>query len=354
MAYSAIAIYMFGVHMSSKILKTKNYSRRVLSLYWAHTGFFRFSLRCIKNKMRSFLNILSVLQIIILRAVAVPPGFIDEGVTNVDAITGAFIANPQNGKPMLILSSKEGLIHVVPNPDDSDENILVGNFTSITCSNGERGLQTILPHPRFFTNLYIFVYYTRFIANCPESATKGPSNRLSRYKMNRNTFQIDMDSEVVLMTGAPATRIFHNGGSMAVANDGYLYITTGDVGSREPPYAQNLGNLQGKVLRLDLDGNVPPSNPFTMQSNGRGVPCRFTKGQLPPNSPADATCEEIYAYGLRNPFRMAMDPNTRDKVRFVIGDVGGSYWEEINEGGEDYVGTNYMWPSKCTNVHLEQ
>ena len=133
---------------------------------------------------------------------------------------------------------------------------------------------------------------------------------------------------------------------MAIANDGYLYITTGDVGSRDqvPPYSQALNNLQGKVLRLDLNGDSPPSNPFSKQSNGRGVPCRFTKGLLPPNSPANATCEEIYAYGLRNPFRMAMDPNTRDKVRFVIGDVGGSYWEEINEGGDGYIGTNYMWP----------
>ena len=302
--------------------------------------------------MWSLQKFLPFLLTIVSFVVALPTGFIDEGVTNVEAITGAFIANPQNGKPMLMLSSKEGLIHVVPNPDDSDESILVGNFTNITCSNGERGLQTILPHPNFFTNLYIFVYYTRIIANCPESATNGPSNRLSRYKMNRNTFQIDMNSEVVLMTGAPAVRIFHNGGSMAVGNDGLLYITTGDVGSREPPYAQNLGNLQGKLLRLDLAGNAPPSNPFSMQSNGLGVPCRFTKGQLPPNAPANATCEEIYSYGLRNPFRMAMDPNTRDKVRYVIGDVGGSYWEEVNEGGAGYAGTNYMWPSKCTSINV--
>jgi glucose/arabinose dehydrogenase len=298
------------------------------------------------NMMRSFQQRLSLLLLIVSQVVAVPSGFIDEGITKVEAITGAFAANPQNGKPMLILSSKEGLIHVVPNPDDSDENILVANFTSLTCTNGERGLQTILPHPNFFTNRYLYVYYTRFTANCPESATNGPSNRLSRYTMDRDTLQIDMNSEVILMTGAPAIRIFHNGGSMAIGNDGFLYITTGDVGSREPPYSQSLANLQGKVLRLDLNGNVPASNPFSRQSNGRGVPCRFTKGLLPPNAPANATCEEIYAYGLRNPFRMAMDPNTQNKVRFVIGDVGGSYWEEVNEGGSDYVGTNYMWPSK--------
>ena len=308
----------------------------------------------VKKMTRTLRPILSLFLFLVSPAHAVPIGFIDEGVTNVEAITGAFAANPQNGKPMLILSSKEGLIHVVPNPDESDENILVGNFTSITCSNGERGLQTILPHPNFFTNRFIFVYYTRFIANCPESATNGPSNRLSRYTMDRDTFQIDMNSEVIYMTGAPAIRIFHNGGSMAIANDGFMYITTGDVGSREqvPPYSQALTNLQGKVLRFDLNGNVPQSNPFTMRSNGRGVPCRFTKGQLPPNSPANATCEEIFAYGLRNPFRMAMDPNTRDKVRFVIGDVGGSYWEEINEGGADYKGTNYMWPSKSETLIL--
>lgn len=285
--------------------------------------------------------------------VAVPRGFIDEGVTSVEAITGAFAPHPQNGKPMLILSSKEGLIHVVPDPDNSDDNILVANFTGVTCSNGERGLQTILPHPNFFNNLFIFIYYTRYIDNCPESATLGPSNRLSRFTMDRNTFQINLNSEKIIMTGAPAVRIFHNGGSMAVANDGFLYITTGDVGARATPYAQDLSILQGKVLRLDLNGNAPDANPFSKKSNGRGVPCRFTKGRVPAGSPADATCEEIYAYGLRNPFRMAMDPNTKDKVRFVIGDVGGSYWEEINEGGEDYIGTNYLWPSKCRNTHFE-
>jgi glucose/arabinose dehydrogenase len=162
--------------------------------------------------------------------------------------------------------------------------------------------------------------------------------------MNQNTLKINMASEMVIMETPPAVRNFHNGGSMAIGNDGFLYITTGDSGSREPAYSQDLANLYGKLIRLNLSGKSPPSNPFSRASNGVGVSCRRSKGRPPANSLPNATCEEIYAYGLRNPFRMAMDVNVKNKVRFVIGDVGGSYWEEINEAGTGYNGTNYGWP----------
>jgi hypothetical protein len=80
-------------------------------------------------------------------------------------------------------------------------------------------------------------------------------------------------------------------------NDGYLYLTTGDAGMREPAYSQDLRNLYGKVLRLD--GNVPNTNPFTNSSTGTGISCRNSKGRPPIASPSNAVCEEIYAYGLR-------------------------------------------------------
>ena len=293
--------------------------------------------------------LLTLLLLHALSAFAVPTGFVDEGVATVQAITGAFAPNPRrNGQPMLLLSSKEGRINVLEDPDNSAKSILIADFTNMTCSNGERGLQTILPHPDFATNRFIYIYYTRYTWNCPEDAMLGPSNRLSRFTINQNTLLVNMASEMVILETPPTLRNFHNGGSMAFGNDGYLYITTGDSGSREPPYAQDLANLHGKLLRLDATGKPPPSNPFSKASHGAGVSCRRTKGRPPVSALPNATCEEIYAYGLRNPFRMAMDVNTKNKVRLVIGDVGGSFWEEINEAGSDYIGTNYGWPGKHT------
>ena len=301
--------------------------------------------------MKKYFSVLSTLVLLLLlqsiSISAVPIGFVDEGVATVQAITGAFAPNPRrNGQPMLLLSSKEGRINVLEDPDNSDKSILIADFSNMTCSNGERGLQTILPHPDFAINRFIFIYYTRYTLNCPEDATLGPSNRLSRFTIHPTTLQVRMDSEMIMMETPPAVRNYHNGGSMAIGNDGYLYITTGDSGSREPAYAQDLANLYGKVIRLDLMGKPPPSNPFSRASNGVGVSCRRNRGRPPPNSLPNATCEEIYAYGLRNPFRIAMDVNTKEKVRFAIGDVGGSYWEEINEAGTDFIGTNYRWPGK--------
>ena len=96
------------------------------------------------------MNVYSSLFVSLLTAscVAVPNGFVDEGVIDISAITGAFAPNPRkNGKPMLLLSSKEGLVNVLEDPDNSDDAILVADLSSILCTNGERGLQTILPHP---------------------------------------------------------------------------------------------------------------------------------------------------------------------------------------------------------------
>jgi glucose/arabinose dehydrogenase/PKD repeat protein len=290
--------------------------------------------------MKLFLHLL-----LLAPTLAVPSGFVDEGVIDIDAITGAFAPNPRNnGKPMLLLSAKEGEINVLEDPDNSDAHIKVADLSGILCTNGERGLQTILPHPDFKTNRFIFMYYSRMVANCPEDATSGPSNRLSRFTMSATTLQIDLNSEVVFLETPPAPKRVHNGGSMAIGNDGLLYLTTGDAGTREPAYSQDLRNLYGKIIRLDINGNVPGSNPFTTSSGGTGVSCRKSKGRPPSGSPSNAVCEEIYSYGLRNPFRLAMDVNTKNKVRFAVGDVGASLWEEISYGGTDYKGTNYRWP----------
>ena len=279
---------------------------------------------------------------------ALPDGFVDEGVTSIDGIiTGAFAPNPRNGnKPMLLLSSKSGQIFAVEDPDDSEDFVTVGDFSNILCTNGERGLQSITPHPNFTDNRYIYLFYSSLVDECPESADTGPPTRVSRYIMDPDTLRIDVDSEFRILETSPSPKKVHNGGTMAFGVDGFLYITTGDGGMREPAYSQDLTNLYGSILRVDVNGDAPQSNPFTTASGGTGVSCgKSGTGRPPVGSPANAVCEEIYAYGLRNPFRLTMDRDSTERVLYAIGDVGASVWEEISFGGADFAGANYGWPT---------
>ena len=136
----------------------------------------------------------------------------------------------------------------------------------------------------------------------------------------------------------------HNGGAMAFGNDGKLYITTGDAGKREN--AQPLNNVHGSIIRLNEDGTVPDDNPYTVSGGyTNSYRCGDTGGRVPIDAPDDAVCTEVWANGLRNPFRMDMDPNVKDKVKFSFGVVGAQHIESIFYGGTDYKGTNYGWPT---------
>ncbi|KAL3915336.1 MAG: hypothetical protein SGILL_005703, partial [Bacillariaceae sp.] len=139
--------------------------------------------------------------------------------------------------------------------------------------------------------------------------------------------------------GAPLPDNVHNGGQLLFGNDDKLYITTGDGG--EPNNAQDLKTLHGSLIRLNDDGTIPVDNPFTTSNGYDAYPCVETGGKVPVNSTDDAVCAEVYAYGLRNPFRMSLDPNESTKTRFAISDVGGKVWEELNYAGTDWAGANY-------------
>jgi glucose/arabinose dehydrogenase len=149
-----------------------------------------------------------------------------------------------------------------------------------------------------------------------------------RYKVSANDpNQADAGSAQELLKVAQPYEN-HNGGNLVFGPDGYLYVSLGDGGSQGDPHGngQNLGVLLGKILRLDVSGSgaysIPPSNPFMGQSGAKG---------------------EIWAYGVRNPWRATFDRATGD---FWIGDVGQDTYEEIDfqpagdKGGEDY-GWNY-------------
>jgi glucose/arabinose dehydrogenase len=219
------------------------------------------------------------------------------------------------------------------------------------CGDGERGFLGIAVDPDFASNGYVYTYNTRFGSpyTCGyNKGDQGPRNRVSRWTMVGDT--IDPASQLVLIDNIPSDSGIHNSGDLRFGADGNLYITTGDGGTSPSP-AQNTASLGGKVLRIRPNENVargftiPSDNPFASASGARLC------GQTPP--PAGAgSCQEIFAYGLRNPFRMEIKPGTSSPYVF---DVGGGYWEEIDAV---VAGGNYGYPTRegfcpagtfCTN-----
>ena len=287
-----------------------------------------------------------LMQICVTNIIALPAGFVDEGLTSINGpMSGTFAPNPRKqGKPMLLIATEQNVIHVIEDPDGIntfDSEIIVADLLNVTCTDGPRGLFSMMVHPNFASNFYVYIFYTRMLGTCDENAITGPSNRLSRFKMNPATLKLDIANEFVLLETPPTPRALHDGGAMSFGNDGFIYLVTGD--GSIPGLPQNLKHLFGKLIRVDENGNVPPENPYTIRSGGTGVPCGKNRGTLPSGSPTNAVCSEIYAHGFRNPFRMSQDINTKNKVRFAIGDVGEAKWEEISEGGTDFKGKNYGW-----------
>jgi len=198
-------------------------------------------------------------------------------------------------------------------------------------------LGAVAVHPNFAENRWIYLFYTynRGSTGCLLDPVVGPVNRCSRFAMN-DDWTVDVQSELILFQTLPLADKMHNGGDMEFGVDGMLYIVTGDAGGRSLQLAQDRSNLFGSVLRLTDSGEIPYDNPFTGDGTVR---CHETG-----NNSNGLICREIYAYGLRNPFRFVMDPHSTDKVRYLISDVGGKVWEEISVGGEDQIGANYGWP----------
>jgi len=188
---------------------------------------------------------------------------------------------------------------------------------------GERGLLSVAFHPDFADNGRFYVNYTDRAGN----------TQIVEYRVGPDPLVADpTTARPVLQIEQPAAN--HNGGTMVFGPDGYLYIGTGDGGRAGDPWgnAQNLNTLLGKMLRIDVDGDtpygVPADNPFA----GR-------RGARP----------EIWALGLRNPWKFSFDRATGD---LYIADVGQNAWEEVNfqpatsRGGQNY-GWNIMEGSHC-------
>jgi len=199
------------------------------------------------------------------------------------------------------------------------------DISSLVSTGGERGLLGLAFHPDYPNQGSFYVNYT----NSDGDTT------IARYSVSADPNVADPSSEFILLTIAQPFGN-HNGGQLQFGPDGYLYIGVGDGGSGGDPQnnAQNLGKLLGKILRIDVNNGDPYAIPST--------------NHFVNNSEA---LDEIWALGLRNPWRFSFDRLTGD---LYLADVGQSSWEEVNfqpansGGGENY-GWRLMEGSHCFN-----
>ena len=227
------------------------------------------------------------------------------------------VVAPKDNTNRLFVAEQHGVISAFENTRDAATRQTVLDISAkVRRNNNEEGLLGFDCHPRFAENGYIYVHYT---ANSP---TRGV---ISRFTLDAETHSIaDPASEVVLLE-QPQRFGNHNGGAVVFGPDGYLYLTFGDGGAQNDPFdaGQNLGTWLAKVLRIDVDRRdngktyaIPPDNPFV------GV-----EGALP----------EVWAYGLRNMWRLSFDSASG---LCIGGDVGQNTYEEVDiivRGG------NYGW-----------
>lgn len=193
--------------------------------------------------------------------------------------------------------------------------VFLDSFVTVSniSSTGERGLLSMAFHPDYATNGFCYVYYTNAAGDL----------EIARYHVSSNPNRADNASRQTVLTIPHPTNANHNGGELHFGADGFLYLSTGDGGGGgdQPNNAQNTSVLLGKMLRLNV--NTSATAPFY------AVPAGNPYGN------------EIFALGLRNPFRWSFDRLTND---MWIGDVGQGAWEEIDfRAAGSTNGANYGW-----------
>jgi glucose/arabinose dehydrogenase len=217
------------------------------------------------------------------------------------------------GDSRLFVVQQTGLIRVIENGQ-----LLAAPFLDLTSkitSGGEQGLLGLAFHPQYAQNGYFYVNYIDLNGN----------TQIERYRVSADRNRADPGSaKQILLIDQPSPS--HNGGTMLFGPDGMLYIGMGDgAGAGDSrKNAQNPGTLLGAILRIDVDRGdpyaVPSDNPFVGRSDARG---------------------EVWAIGLRNPWRFSIDWN--DGTLYVA-DVGEDKWEEVNAVPAPQNGPNFGWP----------
>jgi glucose/arabinose dehydrogenase len=229
-----------------------------------------------------------------------------------------FVTNAGDGTNRLFVVEQGGTIRV-SQPGATTHTLFLDITARVGCtfpSCGERGLLGLAFHPYYENNGRFFVYYTR--------AADG-ALQVAEYHVSAANPNIADTAEIPILTIPHPGQANHNGGTIAFGPDGYLYIAPGDGGGGNdvPNNAQNINQLLGKMLRIDID-----------HANG---PVAYTSPSSNPFFGATPGLDEIYALGLRNPFRFSFDRGTG---QLYLGDVGQAAWEEIDI---ITLGGNYGW-----------
>ncbi|MCH8331846.1 MAG: PQQ-dependent sugar dehydrogenase, partial [Bacteroidetes bacterium] len=219
------------------------------------------------------------------------------------------------GDSRLFIVEQDGIIKIIDSTGTTNTTPFININARVGSGGNEQGLLGLAFHPNYSTNGYFYVNYT----------DNSGDTKISRFSVSTDPDIADDTTEMVILTiSQPFSN--HNGGGVRFGADGYLYIGTGDGGSGGDPgnRAQDPQNLLGKMLRIDVDGAspyaIPTTNPFVDST---------------------AVLDEIWAIGLRNPWRFSFDRQTGD---LWIGDVGQNAWEEVDfEPASSPGGINWGW-----------
>ncbi|MBK6364939.1 MAG: PQQ-dependent sugar dehydrogenase [Saprospiraceae bacterium] len=218
------------------------------------------------------------------------------------------------GDESLFITEKAGIIRILF-PDGSKASVPFLDIKNrVNSAASERGLLGLCFHPDYKNNGYLYVNYTN----------SSGATTISRFKVTGNPDVADPASEKIILTVSQPFNN-HNAGDLEFGQDGYLYVGMGDGGSGGDPgnRSQDPKNLLGKMLRIDVNTEqpylIPSDNPWATNTD---------------------TLPEIWAFGLRNPWRFSFDRLTGD---LWIGDVGQNKWEEINFTKKGTPAINYGW-----------
>jgi glucose/arabinose dehydrogenase len=263
---------------------------------------------------------------------------IDEDFVSGTGLTTDFRFLPDG---RMVIINKLGNVFV--RPAGGGALVLAGSFDVDTDT--EKGLLGIAVHPDFATNHQLFFYYSA------DEATDAERNRVVMRTLGDDGQLSDEETPIVTGLRGPAN---HDGGALDVGPDGYLYVGVGDTGcnsnmSTEPPYtptnyyatcladdATSNGGGNGKILRVALDGSIPPTNPLVGATNVSA--CGGSCSEAIDPGMLDDARPDVFAWGFRNPFRLWVDPRTG---LVWAGDVGEITYEEVDivRGGR-----HYGWP----------
>jgi glucose/arabinose dehydrogenase len=225
----------------------------------------------------------------------------------------AIVSTKSSTERRLFVVERSGTIRIIGNNGSLESEPFL-DISSKVLSNEEMGLLGLVFSPTYASDGYFFVNYI----------DKSQNTVIARYRLSSNENVADTNSEQILLT-IKQPYANHNGGDLLFGKDGYLYVALGDGGSAGDPQnlSQNLNSLLGKILRIDVSQipyKIPSSNPYYGQADKRN---------------------EIWSFGLRNPWRASFDRKTGD---LYIADVGQGSKEEVNiEAFGSKGGANYGW-----------